>query len=556
MSKSLDILNRELAKTLKASDSAPKVVCVRGPWGVGKTFAWDKFLLGAKKDQLLPLNNYAYVSLFGLETLGQLKAAVSENTISKELIGQKLDIQTIKNNQKAAATSYLKRYGKTFAQLWRPTATEIFDSWAFALVNSQLICFDDIERRGERLRLADFLGLVSDLAERRECRIVVILNDEELSAEDQKVFKAYHEKVIDVSIRYTPTAAECAEVALKADGIGAEISKRTIALDVSNIRIIKKAERLAEEAALLLKPYHQVVLKQAFDTLVLFGWAHYSKRDDVIQFALTKRGRGLYGTNREKLSEEEKKLDDLLDKYGFANSDDFDRTLLEAIKSGYFDEVALHVRAKEQDGKQRQIENNTSLEGAWRRFHDSLQANEDEVVDGLLKGFYANVDSIAPQNFAGTVSLLKELGRTAEAADVVAAYFAIGRDKRSYYDLSEHHFGADITDPDIRKAFQDAYDAFVDDRDPLQLVKDFVEDKGMDIDDWSRAAAVDPDQLRAYFKSLEAYPLRRTIEALLGLKLHAPPQRTVYDKALAALQQIAKELTLNCLRLRKYKIGP
>ena len=42
-------------------------MCLRGKWGIGKTYAWNRLLQDAIADNQVALPFYAYVSLFGLE---------------------------------------------------------------------------------------------------------------------------------------------------------------------------------------------------------------------------------------------------------------------------------------------------------------------------------------------------------------------------------------------------------------------------------------------------------------------------------------------------------
>jgi hypothetical protein len=52
-----ELLKRELMRFL--SNKEPEVLCIRGAWGVGKTYAWNKFLAEAKSDDLIALSKYA-----------------------------------------------------------------------------------------------------------------------------------------------------------------------------------------------------------------------------------------------------------------------------------------------------------------------------------------------------------------------------------------------------------------------------------------------------------------------------------------------------------------
>jgi hypothetical protein len=63
------------------------VLSIKGAWGAGKTYNWDK-ISSDKKDEL-PFNDYSYVSLFGIETLEDFKFSILANTIDKSMVGKK-----------------------------------------------------------------------------------------------------------------------------------------------------------------------------------------------------------------------------------------------------------------------------------------------------------------------------------------------------------------------------------------------------------------------------------------------------------------------------------
>jgi hypothetical protein len=131
-----------------------------------------------------------------------------------------------------------------------------------------------------------------------------------------------------------------------------QLAKFCVALGVSNIRVIKKIERLVDAVSPLLKKFHARVSGQAIQTLTLLGWAYYSKAekaDDgttLLEFVVKKHGKALYGTTAHKdLSEKEKLWYSMLGTYYFSPVDDFDLVLLDGIKSGFFDEKKLIDKA-------------------------------------------------------------------------------------------------------------------------------------------------------------------------------------------------------------------
>src|SRR6516225_53831 len=78
---------REVATRFLKKES-PGVMVIKGAWGVGKTHLWND-LIKSEKDALKPAK-YSYVSLFGLETLKELKTAVFASTIPASAIGKEM----------------------------------------------------------------------------------------------------------------------------------------------------------------------------------------------------------------------------------------------------------------------------------------------------------------------------------------------------------------------------------------------------------------------------------------------------------------------------------
>jgi hypothetical protein len=74
---SMDMTRSEIIHFL--SSSGPGVLCISGEWGVGKTFLWQTTLDELRCQKQLTYDRYAYVSLFGLSSLDDVKTATFEN---------------------------------------------------------------------------------------------------------------------------------------------------------------------------------------------------------------------------------------------------------------------------------------------------------------------------------------------------------------------------------------------------------------------------------------------------------------------------------------------
>jgi len=92
---SIKVVHEEIQRFLQNPD--PEVLCLKGKWGVGKTYAWNYYLNQAAEEGKLGLDKYAYVSLFGLKDLEDIKYALFESTHSKEDLKKGPTINSLQN---------------------------------------------------------------------------------------------------------------------------------------------------------------------------------------------------------------------------------------------------------------------------------------------------------------------------------------------------------------------------------------------------------------------------------------------------------------------------
>jgi hypothetical protein len=165
------------------------------------------------------LGSYSYVSLFGISTLDDLKSALFANTVSSRDIGIEPGLDTLVSNT-AAVAKKLSRRGVPVVEaildkfrLKGPPGTTSF--LEYFSINESVICIDDIERRGDKLAIRDVLGLISQLKEQKRCKVILILNDDAIAKDRENAeFAAHSEKVIDIHLRFAPTASESVAIAL------------------------------------------------------------------------------------------------------------------------------------------------------------------------------------------------------------------------------------------------------------------------------------------------------------------------------------------------------
>jgi KAP-like P-loop domain-containing protein len=90
---SIELVENEIRRFLSTPE--PETICVSGHWGVGKTFAWNLYLKEAQTKNKIALKRYSYVSLFGINSLDELKYAVFENSLKTSEIGITPSLETL-----------------------------------------------------------------------------------------------------------------------------------------------------------------------------------------------------------------------------------------------------------------------------------------------------------------------------------------------------------------------------------------------------------------------------------------------------------------------------
>jgi hypothetical protein len=261
------------------SSAKPEVLCVRGAWGVGKTHAWKQAIDRARTAGTVPLESYAYVSLFGVNSLDELKQAAFDNTVGKKNAGLDATFETLDDflaTSRSVGKWALGKLSSIVAHTGIVSRYVNIGPALFLSVWDRLICIDDKERRGEKLKIADVLGLISLLKEQRRCKIVLLLNDDAILAEERANFDAYFEKVVDVSFRFAPSPVDATRIAFPSqDGLTQKIAERCQALQITNIRILYKIGQFIDAISPLIREFDPDVIDQAISTVVFLFWVVY-----------------------------------------------------------------------------------------------------------------------------------------------------------------------------------------------------------------------------------------------------------------------------------------
>lgn len=542
----------------------PEVICVSGHWGVGKTYAWNKYVKDAQARNKIALKRYSYVSLFGLNSLEELKYAIFENSVKSSEIGTPPSLETLETNligtigsmgrraaRKTAGvaqqTPFLKNYLGGLAPVW------------FASVTANIVCIDDLERRGDGLSVRDVLGLINNLKDIKRCKICLILNDEALE-EDEAEFRKYLEKVVDATLKFQPSAQDCVAIALAQDSeITRVLGEHCVTLGISNIRVIKKIERSVRQLEPLVAKFDNQVLEQAIHSLTLLGWSvHDTMRAPSLDYLLRKSETDFLSIdNKVDVPASDAAWNALLATYKFGAMDEFDLALLDGIRNGYFDRSAIRKSATELNKKIKAGNLDAAFHAAWRMYNDSFDDDQDKVLDAIYDSMFKGVQYITPINLSTTVAFFKELGRVDQAFEILKYYIEMRGTEPELFDLENNPFSDKISDPDVIKAFDNKFATFKSEISPVSILFRMADTHSWNPEDITILSTLSVDTYFEIFKSSQGRDLRKILNACLHFDriINATNQmKEISKRAKDALKRIGQESAINARRVKVYGV--
>ena len=555
----LSIVREEIFRFLESKNA--EVLVLKGEWGTGKTFTWKRLLKEYIQHNELPTSRYSYVSLFGSNSLQDFKFLLFQQSIQNSTIGSEASVSSFKEN----AVGFSEMFGrKGFGLFGSLPMIKGFSaelrSLAFLSLTNTLVCLDDLERKGRGLEVRDILGLVSQLKEEKNCKTVIILNEQGLADSDQEQFELYREKVIDIELAFTPNVDECISVGLESDDkIDQKLKPKIAELGITNIRIIFRIKRLISIILPHLEEYEPELSDQAIHTVVLFCWCYLADDSTSPNYEFVKKsGLALLGLKDDDAREEEKAWTSILHSYQFSSVDEFDLVLAGIVESGYIDPEALKAPLEGLNARMLANKGDKSFEEAWRLYHDSFEDNQDDVIDLIYSRFKENVSYISPLNLNGTVSLLRELGREDLADSCIDHYVSSRSDTPELFNLQSYPFSGEISDPQIRKRFEEAYISAVPPKPLRETVEGIAGKTGWGREDISVMASASEDDYYTLFKGENGPHLHSFVNACLQFKRIEgldDEERSIAEKAETALRRIAGESAVNRRRVASYGIA-
>jgi len=340
---SLKKTKEQLIQLLGQADSC--VIALSGKWGTGKTHLWNE--VKAESDDK-KIRSALYVSLFGLSSIDQVKRKLIETAIpSVESHGGLFDglKNLFKVGMKAASEHYkaLAAINDLNLLLMAPV-----------VLRDKLIVIDDIERKHEKLGIDEVLGFIDEYSKQHVSRFVLVLNDDELSTEDdqKELWVTLRDKVIDQEIKLSASADEAFSIAigLRPSKYADAIKQASIACSLTNIRVVVKVIKVANQM-LAGRDLKEAIQARVVPSIVLFSAIYYRGLHDGpdFKFALNVGNPNWEGIAKDKNEEptpdetREEGWRMLLRELGILGCDEFEKRLVEYLESGLFEAASIEA---------------------------------------------------------------------------------------------------------------------------------------------------------------------------------------------------------------------
>ncbi|RZG71142.1 KAP family P-loop domain protein [Acinetobacter wuhouensis] len=233
---------KELLENNIKNEKVGTAIAITGSWGIGKTYFWNKFLEGELSNERIFSNEkifnrkYAYVSLFGIESLSDLKTQIYGNI---ESYHSAIEIP-----------KWLKGLPSIFkdtrvTQLGINAPVKLIDNLLFNQVKDAIICFDDFERMSNKLDIKDVMGLANQLKLEKNSQIILILDESKTEDKNKEKYAEYKEKLIDETIKITSVEPLIRENAKDIDEKLVELMVEFAEkLEIHNFRFFQKIIKL------------------------------------------------------------------------------------------------------------------------------------------------------------------------------------------------------------------------------------------------------------------------------------------------------------------------
>ena len=289
-------------------------------------------------------------------------------------------------------------YGKQAGAL----VSNILSNVQESLIREWLICFDDLERKSGAVPMFEIMGLISTLKEHRNCRIVVICNQDQIVGEDLKDYDRFREKVVDRSLSYIPPLHSNLSLIFSAEEITVfESIFRDLPLN--NIRVMQQAKWAIEYFEPHLSSYYANLQSSFRSQVVKMACMYHAFPETVKIEKLT--GRSWILDTMDNATAPPPYVE-ILRRIEFS-SEPYDDEIICFLKNGYCDIERLTGVLQALNEQYKDQEAAAEVVGIWELIRNNFQADIDKVISEAKRVLDHRCASISLEYLKETVTLLK-----------------------------------------------------------------------------------------------------------------------------------------------------
>lgn len=469
----------------------PGVIAIKGDWGAGKTYFVTHYL---QERPAIANKLVSFISLFGLSDIEEIRRRIIPSAISAK---------KLKEGKK---TSWLQRSLGFVRKL--PQVSD-FEAAVQALedyyTRNLLIVFDDIERKATSLPLKNFLGLVNFLSEQANCKVIIILNEDQLSEDDKKELSTFREKLIDREVLFAPSYRDNAKLFFHDQKLFDRALDVFTRVECRNLRVINKCHLAVKDFEKKLSALdanrRQSILEQVIVLACLFyqfgGRVDFSKLESFY-FQI------MFDTDEKKETEEAQ----ILKKIGFFPKD-FDGVIISYLQTGLFDPKELTPAVEAQAAKGQRDD----LEQEQREIYKLLWANfqgTGEVFCKKMHGFLdANFERLSWDEISQASRALQTAGFKGDIHKWADAFILHHATNFTFEQCNNFSHAAHSAES--KKAIQDRLKLLLKKRDPKDIIYAMITNSGWSPED---TAALNEYSVDEYVKWLREEDDERLLHML------------------------------------------
>ncbi|OYQ79278.1 hypothetical protein B9T11_08570 [Wohlfahrtiimonas chitiniclastica] len=433
-------INEALQDFLTNPHNENKILVIKGKWGVGKTYFWNNFIDKNRDSIVEIIPTYSYVSLFGISKISELKNMVFNKG---ELFSKQYSIWQICHLEfwlSSIWTTIFKR--DTWYKIlndwnyWNNFLSILFSGkfWSYKsahksfnslnklgiikryagdhtnaiennYINNMLICFDDIERIDSKFPIETLMGYADELAQQKNCKIILIFNEDELEEKQRNAFNKYREKVVDIELTYSPTLNEQLRIVFgdkleKYPIIHQVINEQEhVNIVIKNIRVLKKINQIIDDFIKITQNDLHPLVMEDFIKRTIYWSNYFYIQNDQLSFEMLKnppiidlkQKLFINKSTEEKQKNEECTSEKLYNQAHtlamnlyISDSSTFTEEIIHKLEHGVWSEENIKsFISSETDRidiiiKKKEI--GLRLDDAWKLYHSGFQNNLDDII--------------------------------------------------------------------------------------------------------------------------------------------------------------------------------